>query len=232
MNVCFDSWTITIGVESVSCVRVSAVVSGLSGWVHSVTDLLEASGYEEETKVWSGQEALALLAPSTGITPSTVGEFVEWVECICSAGEGSEESGGEIQGLTSMGRLTLTSLSTVLAFMMGGDLSSLTAYHMVVRRSRVTAPPTASKSRGGRGRGGQSVSGFKLELCLWCMSGGVAFSPLAELAHSILLTSGTLSPLSSFAHELKTDIPIKLEVFSFHISVSHSLTSMCRLDTW
>lgn len=37
-----------------------------------------------------------------------------------------------------------------------------------------------------------------LDFCLWCMNSGVIFTGLAEEAHSIILTSGTLSPMETF----------------------------------
>lgn len=47
----------------------------------------------------------------------------------------------------------------------------------------------------------------------WCLNAGVAMVELlrANNVHSLLLTSGTLSPLASFAHELQVPFPIRLE---------------------
>ncbi|GFN96610.1 fanconi anemia group j protein homolog [Plakobranchus ocellatus] len=47
-------------------------------------------------------------------------------------------------------------------------------------------------------------------LNFWCMNPGVAFSDFAE-TRSIILTSGTLSPLTSFESELCLDFKIQLE---------------------
>jgi Rad3-related DNA helicase len=46
---------------------------------------------------------------------------------------------------------------------------------------------------------------------LWCLNPAVAFRKLEAPTHSIILTSGTLSPMDSFASELGTSFPIKLE---------------------
>ena len=49
-------------------------------------------------------------------------------------------------------------------------------------------------------------------LSFWCFSPGQAMAQLADMrVRSILLTSGTLSPLDSFAHELALPFPIRLE---------------------
>ncbi|KAI9156058.1 hypothetical protein H9P43_009168 [Blastocladiella emersonii ATCC 22665] len=52
---------------------------------------------------------------------------------------------------------------------------------------------------------------WKHKMALWCMNPGVTFSALGKQAHSVLLTSGTLSPMGTFASELQADFPIRLE---------------------
>lgn len=49
-------------------------------------------------------------------------------------------------------------------------------------------------------------------LNFWCFSPGVALGELqAKNVHSIILTSGTLAPLSSFAAQMRTPFPVQLE---------------------
>ncbi|KAL5698490.1 DNA helicase [Ranunculus cassubicifolius] len=49
-------------------------------------------------------------------------------------------------------------------------------------------------------------------LSWWCFNPGIAMVEFAKLGvGSIILTSGTLSPLDSFAQELKLDFPVRLE---------------------
>ena len=43
---------------------------------------------------------------------------------------------------------------------------------------------------------------WRVQLCLWCMSPAVAFAGLQQAASSIVLTSGTLSPLEGIAYEV------------------------------
>ncbi|KAF9279804.1 Fanconi anemia group J protein, partial [Mortierella antarctica] len=51
----------------------------------------------------------------------------------------------------------------------------------------------------------------KKEILFWCLNPGVIFRPISTRARSVILTSGTLSPLDSFASELQTPFPITLE---------------------
>ena len=43
---------------------------------------------------------------------------------------------------------------------------------------------------------------WRVQLCLWCMNPAVAFRGLQQTASSVVLTSGTLSPLDSMAYEV------------------------------
>ncbi|KAI9316736.1 helicase C-terminal domain-containing protein [Dichotomocladium elegans] len=49
------------------------------------------------------------------------------------------------------------------------------------------------------------------KLAFWCLNPGVVFNEISTKAHSVILTSGTLSPLNTFASELQTEFPIRLE---------------------
>ncbi|KAG0340558.1 Fanconi anemia group J protein [Podila humilis] len=51
----------------------------------------------------------------------------------------------------------------------------------------------------------------KKEMLFWCLNPGVIFRPISTRARSVILTSGTLSPLDSFASELQTTFAITLE---------------------
>lgn len=46
------------------------------------------------------------------------------------------------------------------------------------------------------------TSGWKVQLCLWCLNPAVAFWEVNQKARSVILTSGTLAPLDSFASEV------------------------------
>ncbi|KAH0789274.1 Fanconi anemia group J protein [Histomonas meleagridis] len=47
-------------------------------------------------------------------------------------------------------------------------------------------------------------------MMILCMDPSIVFSPIANMAHSVILASGTLSPLNSFSSELGVDFEIKL----------------------
>ncbi|KAF8944385.1 Fanconi anemia group J protein [Haplosporangium gracile] len=51
----------------------------------------------------------------------------------------------------------------------------------------------------------------KREFKFWCLNPGVIFRPLSSTTRSVILTSGTLSPMDSFASELQTRFAVQLE---------------------
>jgi Fanconi anemia group J protein len=53
------------------------------------------------------------------------------------------------------------------------------------------------------------------QLLILCLNPGVVFSPVAEVSHSLILSSGTLSPLESFASEL--GVPFDIQVSANHV---------------
>lgn len=57
----------------------------------------------------------------------------------------------------------------------------------------------------------RSPLGEDLTLCLWCLNAAVAFRDLKLQCHSVLLTSGTLSPLATFAADLDATFDVKVE---------------------
>ncbi|CAK9111743.1 Regulator of telomere elongation helicase 1 homolog, partial [Durusdinium trenchii] len=75
------------------------------------------------------------------------------------------------------------------------------------------APPNFADRQGGHqwGRQQQQQQAANV-LHVWCFSPGVALSSLKRMGvYSIILTSGTLSPLRSFASQLRLPFPIRLE---------------------
>ena len=56
-----------------------------------------------------------------------------------------------------------------------------------------------------------TYGGVEFKLGLWCMNPAIAFRHLRDNARSIVLTSGTLSPMESFRSELATDFLCQTE---------------------
>ncbi|KAF9914010.1 Fanconi anemia group J protein [Lobosporangium transversale] len=128
---------------------------------------------------------------------------------------------------------------TVLMRLMDPDLDCVDDYKVVLVESVARRDPSAdngsaddaeSSDEAERG-GGSSTKGKRKpaqrktqtsllkgkiaakirELKFWCMNPGLIFQPISSKVRSIILTSGTLSPMDTFASELQTSFKIQLE---------------------
>ncbi|KAG0218376.1 Fanconi anemia group J protein [Mortierella sp. NVP41] len=84
------------------------------------------------------------------------------------------------------------------------------------KKSRNAGRKKRSAGGGWQNYGGSAgwrgaVVAKKRELKFWCLNPGVIFLPLSSAARSVILTSGTLSPMDSFASELQTRFAVQLE---------------------
>lgn len=65
-------------------------------------------------------------------------------------------------------------------------------------------------------------------LSYWCFSPGVSMRQLAAMhVRSVLLTSGTLSPLDSFAHELQ--LPFRISLENPHVVEPSQVCYLCAV---
>ncbi|KAF1326665.1 Fanconi anemia group j, partial [Globisporangium splendens] len=210
------------------------LLNGLNRWLQTINKhpntMLQPTGFEEESKVWSGAECIAMFAEYTGMTPETfkqikadlaaVSELEKELSSASSESQSSQSSksagrGGEDgnqEDALLLGTLALSTVQTVLHvadYMFRGELKYLDDFKLVVRKSRV------NRNSGGRFRGAYDMKaggdGWELKMCIWCLNAAVAFSDVVKQCRSVILTSGTLSPMDSFAGELGTDFPIRLE---------------------
>ncbi len=55
------------------------------------------------------------------------------------------------------------------------------------------------------------VESKTLSLNFWCLNPAVCMSNIASVAHTLILASGTLSPLGALAAELDLEFPVRLE---------------------
>ncbi|CAF94395.1 unnamed protein product, partial [Tetraodon nigroviridis] len=93
-------------------------------------------------------------------------------------------------------------------------------YRVALQRSFAwtnQVPPDAPDAQGFFGRPHQRqrrsirVKSEVLTVSFWCLNPAVAFSDLGDAVRSIVLTSGTLSPMASFSSELGVKFSIQLE---------------------
>lgn len=203
------------------------ILNGLNRWIQGInanaSAVLRPTGFEEESKVWNGVDALAMFAEYTGLTPESfaaikadLAAVTEHEKELSSNGDQSQASSADQEAtsinpsmlLGTMPLSTVRSVINVADYMFRDELKYLDDFKLIVRKSR------NSRNGGGRFRGSadnKSNNDWELKMCIWCLNAAVAFSDVVRSARSVILTSGTLSPMDSFAGELGTDFPIRLE---------------------
>ncbi|KAG2949411.1 Fanconi anemia group J [Phytophthora cactorum] len=207
------------------------LLNGINRWLQSVDSnanaILQPSGYEEKSKVWDGTDALAMLAEYSGLTKDNLAEMkanVQEVREYENELGNSSESGQQPQTqatqdaaanpmgasvlLGALALATVQSIMNVVDYMFRDSLKFIDDFKLVVIKSKSTWKENASFRSPTKRNGGDE---WELKMCIWCLNAAVAFSDIASQARSVILTSGTLSPMESFAGELGVDFPIRLE---------------------
>ncbi|KAH7479926.1 Fanconi anemia group J protein [Phytophthora ramorum] len=207
------------------------LLNGISRWLQSVdlnaNAILQPSGYDEKSKVWDGTDALAMLAEYSGLTKDNLAEMKanvqevrEYENELANSGESAQQpttqasqdaaanpTGASVL-LGALALATAQSIVNVVDYMFRDALKYIDDFKLVVIKSKSTWRENASFRSPTKRNGGDE---WELKMCIWCLNAAVAFSDIASQARSVILTSGTLSPMESFAGELGVDFPIRLE---------------------
>ncbi len=140
-----------------------------------------------------------------------------------------EEAGDGFSDLPSIAASTLSVLEgffMVLDYLMMHGMRHRDDYRVAltktqVRGGRNVAGAPASRPAFGMWLGkGRTASGaappppefrHTVTVNFWCLNPAVSFLDLKDSLHSVVLTSGTLSPMASFSTELDVRFPLQLE---------------------
>ncbi|KAG7479203.1 Fanconi anemia group J isoform X1 [Solea senegalensis] len=195
----------------------------LINWIQESKSLMCERGYETASKVWSGKEIISIFH-SLGITADTFALLKKNLEEILEKEErvglvNGKEDMVQIPTVTSTTSSVLKNLFMVLDFLFRDNCRFAEDYRVALQRNYAwtnQVPPDAPDAQGffARPRHRQRQSKVKAEvlsLSFWCLNPAVAFSDLSGVVHSIVLTSGTLSPMGSFSSELGVQFTIQLE---------------------
>uniref|UniRef100_M4EAN1 DNA 5'-3' helicase FANCJ n=1 Tax=Brassica campestris TaxID=3711 RepID=M4EAN1_BRACM len=161
------------------------VVEGLISWIGRKKDSLEKRDFQHYFSSWTGDKALKELEESN-ITREC---FPILLNCFTKAIRTSKEAEMEsdMLHLSGISILTLEELFASLTYFFSRNGSHILDYQLGLQRST---------------KRGDSSGTWTHTFSLWCMNPSVVFKDLADLSLSIILTSGTLSPMNSFSSEL------------------------------
>jgi Fanconi anemia group J protein len=122
-----------------------------------------------------------------------------------TAGEGEDKDKDKAAELPSSTLFVLKSLLQVFKLMLADGAKHADDFKAVIERPR----KTGGHNNNSGSNWDSSSGGYVFNM--WCFNAAVVFRDLDSKARSILLASGTLSPLDSFAGELGAAFPVRVE---------------------
>jgi Fanconi anemia group J protein len=185
------------------------LVMSIYNWMEDLITRLTPDDYHQGNNVWSGVELLDLLV----LSPEIIMMYKLHFESITSEEKeasrriihseitateskynfGENNFASEVESSSRLNEASLILLGSVLGvfeYMVCDSCRNIGAYKVVLEYDKLLKDHT---------------------LHIWCLNAEVTFGELAHKARSIILTSGTLSPMDSYAQELGTVFDISLE---------------------
>ncbi|KAI3354667.1 hypothetical protein L3Q82_019165, partial [Scortum barcoo] len=196
----------------------------LINWIQESKSLMSERGYESACKVWSGKDILGIFH-GLGITADTFSILKQNLAAVLEKEDrvglvNGKEDMVQVPTISSPTSTILKSLFMVLDFLYRDNCRFAEDYRVALQKSYAwtnQAPPDVPDAQGFLGvprkrqRQSSRVKTEVLTLSFWCLNPAVAFSDLSGSVRSIVLTSGTLSPMGSFSSELGVKFSIQLE---------------------
>ena len=249
--------------------ELAAICSTLCNWmdkhVHNLTDY---SDFNSQSKIWNGTEIVAEYQLS-GLGPEDYSRLKRSLDKVYAQwsiktdddekemSSDSTENSNDDPKIHTKTMNTMEGFLTVLSYLYMKDMRYRDDFRvaLIKTQSRKQWTPNRS-SRGAKQQKGfmgswlnkssvsnvesnTSVLGSTISLNFWCLNPAVVFEDLKQQTRSIVLTSGTLSPMTSFSSELDVKFPIQLEANhvidkkQIYIStVSHGPNNVCLNGTF
>lgn len=197
-----------------------AVCYSLTNWLRENSGQLVERDYEMSSKVWSGKQMVAFLH-DMGITDTTFPILQKRFAVVLEKEEkitlfhGGEEL-VSIPVISPPTQIVLKGLFMVLQYLFKENHRFADDYRVALQQTYVWTNENAVDvpDRNGFFARSKRKSMHKIAvrtLSFWCLNPAVAFSDVSSKVRSIVLTSGTLSPMDSFSSELGVKFSIQLE---------------------
>ncbi|XP_068645510.1 uncharacterized protein [Aristolochia californica] len=161
------------------------MIQGIISWIGQKKNNLERREFEHYFSCWTGNEALAELHEA-GVTREC---FPILQECAVKAIKAASDT--DLDGVHLSGRsaVLLEGLFSSLSYFFSENGAHACDYRLALQKYMKRDASCATQK-------------LTVSLNLWLLNPAVVFKEIAGLSLSIILTSGTLSPVDSFASEL------------------------------
>jgi len=184
------------------------MVGSFLRWIHDSSAHLRERSFEQSSKVWSGMEIIGAMEKQ-GITPGTFYIYYEHFQYLMTAMKDPSRA-SDSPSLTSHSLSLLEGIFLIGKFMMGNNMQYIADYRCAILKTSVMVRDAVLPGGWRRAHGGMRKE-WTHSLNFWCLNPAVVFSEIGSEAWCIVLTSGTLSPMTSFSSELGIKFPIQLE---------------------
>ncbi|PNJ65688.1 BRIP1 isoform 1 [Pongo abelii] len=197
-----------------------AVCYSLINWLEANSEYLVERDYESACKIWSGNEMLLTLH-KMGITTATFPILQGHFSAVLQKEEkilpiyGKEET-REVPVISASTQIMLKGLFMVLDYLFRQNSRFADDYKIAIQQTYSWTNQIDISDKNGllvlpknKKRSRQKTAVHVLNF--WCLNPAVAFSDINGKVQTIVLTSGTLSPMKSFSSELGVTFTIQLE---------------------
>ncbi|KAL2895246.1 Fanconi anemia group J protein-like protein [Bienertia sinuspersici] len=166
------------------------MIQDVLSWMERRRGVLDKRGFQHYISCWTGDKALKELQEAN-ISQQC---FPILKECSVKAVKAASDTESGLAHLSGMSAIILEGLFCSLSYFFKGDGLHIHDYQLVVQN--VVKKDTGS---------------WTLTFSLWCLNPAVVFREISDLSLSVILTSGTLSPMNSFSSELGVPFGTHLE---------------------
>ncbi|XP_032727772.1 Fanconi anemia group J protein [Lontra canadensis] len=197
-----------------------AVCYSLINWLEANTEHLVERDYESSCKIWSGSEMLLNLH-KMGITTATFPILQGHFSAVLQKEEkilpihGKEEA-RVVPIISASTQIMLKGLFMVFDYLFRQNSRFADDYKVAIQQTYSWINQIDTSDKNGffalaknKKRSRQKTAVHVLNF--WCLNPAVAFSDINGKVWTIVLTSGTLSPMKSFSSELGVTFTIQLE---------------------
>ncbi|XP_038970983.1 Fanconi anemia group J protein homolog [Phoenix dactylifera] len=171
------------------------MIQGIISWISERKNNLQKREFENYSSHWTGDKAIRELQQA-GITQQC---FPILQECATKAIKAATDAEPGKLCLSGISAITLEGLFSSLNYFFSENGSHALDYQLALQQHV-------------KRDGSNAASGLKCTFSLWCLNPAIVFREIANLSLSVILTSGTLSPMGSFASELGVQFEVSMEV--------------------
>ncbi|XP_022135021.1 Fanconi anemia group J protein homolog isoform X2 [Momordica charantia] len=166
----------------------------LISWIDQRKTTLQKREFQHYVTCWTGNHAQRELQEAN-ITQQC---FPILLECATKAIKAASDTESDTAHLSGLSVITLEGLFSSLTYFFSRNGCHMSDYQLALQRYVKRDP-------------GKVYVEWTHTLSLWCLNPAVVFRDIADLSLSVILTSGTLSPMNSFSSELGVQFGTSLE---------------------